>query len=508
MARAEICIIGAGAAGITLAREFIGQPFRVALIESGGFEFDLATQELYGGSNIGHDYIPLDQARLRYFGGTTNHWGGNCLPIRPMNFEPRPWIPFSGWPITWTQLLPFYRRAHDVIGLGEFDYDPSHLSAKLGKALFPFDPSRFETVFSRYRALRFGEEFKEAIGQAENVTTYLYANVLPIERNSETDSVAQVTVATLAGKRYTVQARYFVLAVGGIENARLLLLSNNVQAAGLGNQNDLVGRFFMEHIWYPSGSIIPVDQSTELDVYEHQHSIGDDVEVRAHLALPEDVVRREQIPDFRAEIGASQLSPESFSWSHIVRCLRTKDRALECMKHLGAYVVGMLAEMGGRLGQPSEGGGVKYRLNNYVEQIPNPESRVTLSDEKDALGLRRVHLKWQLSDLDKYGIRRAHELLALEVGRSGFGRLRFELPDHEEEILHGAGGGNHHLGTTRMSDDPKTGVVDADCRLYGLHNLYVAGSSVFPTGGSANPTLTIVALSLKLADHLKAKFRT
>jgi len=147
-------------------------------------------------------------------------------------------------------------------------------------------------------------------------------------------------------------------------------------------------------------------------------------------------------------------------------------------------------------------------LNNYVEQIPNPESRVTLSDEKDALGLRRVRLKWQLSDLDKYGIRRAHELLALEVGRSGFGRLRFELPEHEEEILHGAGGGNHHLGTTRMSEDPKTGVVDADCRLYGLHNFYVAGSSVFPTGGSANPTLTIVALSLKLADHLKAKFRT
>jgi len=189
--QAEICIIGAGAAGITLAREFIGQPFRVALVESGGFQFDLATQELYRGINAGRDYTPLHQARLRYFGGTTNHWGGNCLPLRPLNFEHRPWIPFSGWPMTWEQLLPFYRRAHDVIGLGEFDYDPGRLSVKLGKALFPFDASRIETVFSRYRALRFGEEFKEAIGQAGNVTTYLYSNVLSIKRNPDSDAVRQ-----------------------------------------------------------------------------------------------------------------------------------------------------------------------------------------------------------------------------------------------------------------------------------------------------------------------------
>ena len=508
VARADICIIGAGAAGITLAREFIGQPFQVALLESGGFEFDLATQDLYKGTTTGRYYIPLHQARLRYFGGSTNHWGGHCLPIRPMNFELRPWIPFSGWPLTWTQLLPFYRRAHEVIGLGEFDYDASRLSAKLGKPLFPFDPSRAETVFSRYRALRFGTEFKEAIGQAGNVTTYLYANVLSIERNAESDVVDQVNVGTLQGKKFTVQARYFVLAAGGIENAHLLLLSNNVQSVGIGNQNDLVGRFFMEHVWYSSGYIIPADQSTELDAYEHQHGIGDGVEVRAHLSLPEDVIRREQMPDFRAEIGASQLSPGSFSRPYLVSCLRSTDSASECMKDLTSYVAAMLTEMGWREGQLAKEGGVRYRLNNYVEQTPNPESRVTLYDEKDALGLRRVRLKWQLSELDRYGIRRAHELLALEVGRSGFGRLRFELPEHEEEILHGGGGGNHHMGTTRMSGDPKTGVVDADCRLYDLHNFYVAGSSVFPTGGFSNPTLTIVALSLRLADHLKTKLRT
>lgn len=507
VARADICIVGAGAAGITLAREFIGQPFRVALIESGGFDLNQATQDLCKGVTTGRYYSPLHRTRLRYFGGSTNHWGGQCMPMRPMNFEFRPWIRFSGWPITWAQLLPFYRRAHDVIGLGEFDYDASRLSARLGRPLFPFDPSRVETIFSRDRALRFGQEFRDALGQAGNITTYLHSSVLSAERDSGSDRVDQVTVATLPGKRYAVRALYFVLAVGGIENARLLLLSNNVQSPGLGNQNDLVGRFFMDHIWYPSGDIVPADQGTELDAYGLQHSIGDGVGVRAHLSLPEDVIRREQIPDFRADIVASQLSPGTFSWPYVVRCLRNPGSAFACVEDFSTYVAVMLTEMGWRSGQLARKGGVRYRLFNFVEQIPNPESRVTLSDEKDALGLRRVRLKWQLSELDKHGIRRAHELLALEVGRSGFGRLRIELPEHEEEILHGAVGGHHHMGTTRMSDDPKAGVVDADCRLHGLHNLYVAGSSVFPTSGFSNPTLTLVALSLRLADHLKAKFR-
>jgi choline dehydrogenase-like flavoprotein len=377
--------------------------------------------------------------------------------------------------------------------------------------LFPFDASRVETVFSRYRARRFGKEYREVLRQAENVTTYLHSNVLSIEKNPESDIVDQVSVGTLQGNRYTVHARYFVLAAGGIENARILLLSHNVQPTGLGNQNDLVGRFFMEHIWYSSGYIIPTDQSSAFDVYGWQHHLEDGVEVRAHVALPEDVIRKERMPDFRAEISVSQFStgssPKSSPWSRAASCLSNKDRALQCMERLGAYIVDMLAEMGWRTGRPSQGGLLRYRLNNFVEQIPNPDSRVTLSDDKDAFGLRSVRLDWRLSSIDKYGIRRAHELLALEVGRSGFGRLLFELPEAEEEILHGAGGGSHHMGTTRMSNHPQTGVVDANCCVHGLHNLYVAGSSVFPTGGASNPTLTIVALSLRLADHLKAKFR-
>lgn len=504
---ADICIVGAGAAGITIAREFIGHPFRVALIESGGLTFDPATQELCRGINTGHQYLPLHETRSRYFGGTTDRWGGNCIPLAPLNFEPRSWIPFSGWPITWTQLLPFYRRAHEVIGLGEFDYDPQRLSAQLGKALFPFDPTRVETVFSRYRALRFGKEFRKALKQAGNITTYLHANVLSLERNFVSNVVDRANIGTLQGKRHTVQARYFVLATGGIENARLLLLSNNVQSNGLGNQNDLVGRFFMEHFWYPNSYIIPNDQSTVFDVYGRQHALENGVEARAHLTLPEDVVRREQIPDFRAEIDASRFPAMRSYWSRMAGVLRDKERARECMEHVAAPVVSILANMGWRTERSSKKKILGYRLNNYTEQTPNPESRVTLTDEKDALGLRRINLNWQLSAIDKYGIQRAHELLALEVERSGFGRFLPELSQSEEEILQHAGGGNHHLGTTRMSADAKTGVVDADCLVYGLHNLYVAGSSVFPTGGSANPTLTIVALSLRLADHLKTKLR-
>ena len=139
---------------------------------------------------------------------------------------------------------------------------------------------------------------------------------------------------------------------------------------------------------------------------------------------------------------------------------------------------------------------------NELEQAPNPASRVRLIEQRDALGMPRVQLEWRLSGLDKRSIRRAHELLARELGRAGLGRLQLMLSEDEHRWPPELGGGRHHMGTTRMHRDPARGVVDPDCRVHGVGNLYVAGSSVFPTVGAANPTLTIVALALRLADHL------
>ncbi len=505
----EVCIIGAGAAGITLAREFSNLPFRVVLVESGGLKHDQVNQGLYKGANTGHPYYKLDEVRARYFGGSTNLWGGHCLPIRPMNFEVRPWIPLSGWPITRKQLDPYYRRAHQIIGIGEYNYNPATLSLQIGKKIFPFDHSRIITVASRYNPLRFGPAYEADIRKAKNITTYLHSNVVSINQGRDSDSITDVEIKTLNGSHYYIQAKYFLLATGGIENARTLLLSDSVQSSGLGNQHDLVGRHFMEHIWYPNGYIIPVDQNVTFDFYIKQHRIANNVTTMAHLSLPEAVIRRERIPDFRAEIGLEQAPLWQYDTSSAHRIRANSGQGKKRSRELDQRVLSILEEMepGPNMNAHKQGL-IRYRLANYSEQVPNPDSRVTLGEKTDALGLRRAQLHWQLTELDKRGIRRAQELIAQEVGKAGFGRVRMELIEDEDILLKDARGGHHHMGTTRMGDDPKTSVVNKDCRIHGLDNLYVAGTSVFPSGGFANPTLTLVALAVRLADHIQSRLHS
>ena len=334
-----------------------------------------------------------------------------------------------------------------------------------------------------------------------------------IDRDPVNHSVNRVRVATLDGKDFDVVAKIFVLATGAIENARLLLHSSNVEKTGLGNGHDLVGRFFMEHIWYQCSTLVPFDNGGLYDVYGSEIELakheGSELpyRTRAHLALPEDVVRHEQIPDFRAEI---EVHADFYGRSDGLYWAR---RAWEDIKKLSwpsdlEYDVVEAIEdpesiVDWRFGVNRKG--YYYTLNNFVEQTPNPNSRIRLADERDALGIPIAAVEWQLTDLDEFGIRRAHELIAAEAGRSGFGRLRMELKDAQEVLLEGATGGYHQMGTTRMHDNPRFGVVDRNSKLYGLENLYVAGSSVFPTCGYINPTLTITALALRLSDHLKER---
>lgn len=506
----DVCIIGAGIAGITLAREFVNKRFDVMLLEGGFLEVDRRTQRLQTVLNLGRRYHGLRFSRPRCFGGASNVWGGHCVPLRAVNFERTSWIPYSGWPFTLDELQPYYLRAHDRLSLGDYDYDPSTVSKALGLPLFPFDNTRVETVLShyiglsRFEAQSFGMQYRNQLEAAPNITTYLGANVTAINQHPEHDYVMNISVQTLGGKRFIVSAKTYILATGGLENARLLLLSDAVQANGLGNRNDLVGRFFMEHISYRSGLIYPNTGHRPLSLYGAVHAYGNSV-VRCHLALPEQVIRQHKIPDFRAEImiNAPPVFESVVSRFQALREWMKGFDALDSAVILGLKALKRLGRASRILERPSlSRGPVVYRLANYVEQVPNPDSRIRLSEKRDAFGLRRIALDWRLSPIDKEGIRVAHRLIAAEVERSGFGKMRIELPENEKEILYGANGGGHHMGTTRMHVSPRWGVVDPDCRIHGLHNIFVAGSSVFPTVGYANPTLTIVALAIRLADHI------
>jgi len=485
----DVAIIGAGAFGITLARTLIGSGRTVCLIESGGLDFDGATQALYEGETEGIAYN-LDTARLRYFGGSTNHWGGWCRPIEAHDLEAKPWLPHSGWPITRADLDPWYPEAQAICQLGAFDYDASLLD----RLAPPLDLPRRDIAngfFQFSPPTRFGERYRDEIRDAPDVTCLLHANVTEIVAAHDAASVARLDIATLEGRRLTVTARTYVLAAGGIENARLLLASNSVESAGLGNGHDLVGRFFMEHpIFGPIASWL-CDDRRRIAPYYGAYTELERATVRGCLFMT---------PEYLAREGRLNTI-FTFTPNDDVRFLPGRpvepgDIPLE------TEMLTLLDDV-----QPgAEHTGVRVFMGCGTEQAPNPDSRITLADERDPLGMPRVRLAWKLTEGDRESLLANVRTLAAAMGEWGHARLRRLLADDFAWDTVPMFWGHHHMGTTRMSHDPSTGVVDRDLRVHGVGNLYVGGSSVWVTAcGATNPTLSIVALALRLGARLRGE---
>ena len=254
----DLCIVGAGPAGISMALDWVGAGQKVLLLEGGGFEFEPQLQELYRGENVGLPYYPLNAARLHYFGGTSGHWAGMCSTYDPIDFESRAWVPHSGWPIRRSDLDPFYARAQQVLELGPYEYDPVQWQRRNAALVpFPVDARTMRTKMWQFSPpTRFGTRYREAIVGASNVHLYTYANVCEVEANAPLTAVRGLRVRTLQGREHRVKARHYVLACSTIQNARLLLASNRQATAGLGNGHDLVGRYFMEHLEMQSGQLV------------------------------------------------------------------------------------------------------------------------------------------------------------------------------------------------------------------------------------------------------------
>lgn len=509
----DLCIVGGGAAGIALAREFVNSPLNVCLLESGDFEYDLTTQSLYSGENIGLPYFPLEACRLRYFGGTTNHWSGQCAPLSELDFEVRPWVAHSGWPISKADLDPFYERAQSVCELGNYVYDERMFDA-LEIEQPDLDLERLKTFFFRYSPpIRFGEAYRGDLRTAENIQILLNSNALNLSTNDAGTQVEQIEFSTINGRSGSVRARAFVLACGAIENARLLLLSTDSNPNGLGNQHDLVGRFFMEHPEGPSGTLISQDPMSLLYSFTRHWRGG--IQFRPAFRTADALQRQEEVLGacsvLEYTVRADSGTTAAIS---IGRSLSNGERPGELASKLWRILLDLdevLPNAYRYLVQGKEPIAKPERLffKTLSEQAPNPSSRVTLSDEEDALGKRRVRMDWRLTDMDKKTIDVLTTTLGIEFGRLDMGRVQLDdwLADTSNSWQTEGGrnlrGGFHHMGTTRMSANPAEGVVDADCRVHGISNLCIAGSSVFPTSGHVNPTLTIVALALRTADHLK-----
>jgi choline dehydrogenase-like flavoprotein len=550
----DLCIIGGGAAGIAMARAFAQTAVRVALLESGDFDFNKDTQSLYTGGNTGLRYFPLDGCRLRYFGGTTNHWGGYCQPLGDTDFEHRDWVPNSGWPISKEELWPYYEKAQALL-----DVDPNgwELEFWTKQDRFPVWEFADQRVINRVAQIspeltrRFGTHYRENVTAAANVQLYLNANVTQIETDDSGNTVTQLQAATLSGNRFAMQAKQFVLAAGGMENPRLLLLSDQQHTAGLGNQNDLVGRYFMEHPRLVAGTILPSSPFLSMGFYS-LHKVGTKP-IKGYISLSPEAQRAEKLVDIQVRVApvydpvlteafqstdvaslrtilkmfSGQRKYTNFSrhFQNVLSDLTSFEKLLApgiaiptlnplevakiinaervdevLVDYLGDIAIFGFEELFNWL--PLQ----EIEVQTRIDPVPNPNSRVTLLDERDALGQRRASLHWELSELDKHSVLRTLEILGSELGQSELGRLRLDIDEDLTSWPESVRGGYHHMGTTRMHADPKQGVVDAQCRVHGLSNLYIAGSSVFPTAGLGTPTMTLLALALRLTDHLKGEF--
>lgn len=537
----DICVIGAGVAGLTLAKTLAGSSQRICLLESGRVEEDPSKADLSSGENIGIPYEQLAAGRYRRLGGCSHLWnidlgegevGPRLQPLRAIDFEEREWLPESGWPFGHDLIKPYYREAYRFLGLGEFSEDVKRWSDQAHQ-LLPLPGGRIETTMFRFIPRdRFTQELPYEVSAAPNIRLIINATALELETRRGSSTVALVRATAGIGHRFQVTARTFVLAAGATENARLLLASRTSHPQGLGNEHDAVGRYFMEHPHFCAGWLVPRDPTLlrRLALYRIHRSGG--FPVMAKVRLSEATIREHRLLDFCVGLRPVWRALPGDGVRRL-RALRDRFGSRKGLTEAPANVLGALRDVGGitryglqRLveakGRPRQANVIK--LNAMAEQAPNRENRITLSNRLDSLGQQRVRLDWRLSTLDLASIELATRILAEEVRRTGLGRVERSsfnsdfpddiaglpddmagLPDDRAGLPEDMAGGWHHMGTTRMHRDPRKGVVDENSKVHANSNLYIAGSSVFATAGYANPTLTIVALTLRLAEHLRSR---
>lgn len=470
----DIAIGGAGPAGITLARALAAKGFGVLLLEAGGVEPDRRSQSVYDGRSVGpHRYWGVESCRLRYFGGTSNHWSGRVARLEPVDFERREGFDPPGWPIGWHDVNQYTGEVSDILDLDR-PLDADRDEPGWRDPLFP------ASRFARSAPTRFGPKYAGEIRDSRRILAVVNANLLDIRLDADRRRADTLDIADYGGRSFKAKARVVVIAFGAIENARFLLNARSDVEAGLGNQSDMVGRCFMEHPDFVLGRVAPSDAALW------------DRETPLSLAASPALIRRAALNN--ALVGLNPSAKLSFHGrlAPLRRVMRDATCAMRPPIDFSA------PEKDESL--VCEGDGV---VSAFAEQSPNRDSRVMLDEAFDQFGKRRVILDWRFNDQDW----RSYRTLGIEVGKSiarqGLGRLR--LADELLSQSFDPGRQCHQMGTTRMAANPKDGVVDADCRVFGLDNLYVAGASVFPTGGAANPTFTIVALALRLAEHLAAR---
>jgi choline dehydrogenase-like flavoprotein len=543
----DVCIVGSGAAGTSAALELSDRGYDVVLLEAGAIRRTREYQATYQGEvrssglDEGSMHPPLDTVRVRKLGGTTGAWGGRCIPLDPIDFEVREYVDDSGWPITRDSLDPYYRRANAYCEAGEYEY-----SAK--RALAVAEPflltDRVTAEITDEKLLRysrptdFGKVYRERLTRSRRARVLYHANVLRLQLGASGERVESAVVASAPGREFRVNARFFVIASGGLDTTRLLLESGTRSRSGVGSGHRLIGRYYMTHLDAFVGSLrfdgVPPTAA-------HQYELSrDGIYCRRLVCLTPEAQRSNRLLNFSAVLymplpddaahGDGLLSSFALAKDLLYRTRsgfksRRHGMRRELSPSRAAHVMNVVRnpwdlprfaadwtrrrwlasrKLPSFLVKPASG---EYRLLFSAEQSPSAQNRVELADQWDAFGVRRLRVAWGVKEEDHESIVDNLEVVARNLRRLGVGTL--DAPKTTDELREQMGGGflggTHAMGTTRMSASPHNGVVDPQCRVHGVANLYIASSSVFPTGGFAAPTLTIVALSIRIADAISAQ---
>lgn len=533
---ADICIVGGGPAGITLALELAKTGKSILLLESGSEAPSDQAQALNAGEVVDEQlHSPPDKYRQRVLGGGTSIWGGRCVPFDPIDFERRAWIENSGWPISYDDVERHYHAANAWCEAGEYEYD-ARLAAPGGMRplLRGFAPINFDmNGIERFSCpTNFGDRYRARLSAARNIRVLLSATVIRLCTSRDGSRVDTIDVRNARDTGFSVSAEQFVLAMGGMETPRLLLTSDGVHTGGIGNTHDLVGRFYMCHI---AGTIGSLRVNGDSDTVWHGYDIAaDGTYCRRRIALRPDAqeskglsnavfrLHHPRIADPRHGTGplsAIFLAQRFISYEYAKRLVSDVPPSyMTWLRHGRNAVIDspstarfLFHWLKARTLADRKFPSVIIRprtnlfsLDFHAEQVPNPDSRIGLGGGVDRFGNRQVKVDWKYCRQDVETVAESFDLLRQELADQSIGSLSLAPDERDIETVvrrDGAYGG-HHIGTARMGSSERTGVVDRDCKVFGVNNLYVAGSATFPTSSQANPTLTIVAMALRLAAHL------
>jgi len=498
----DVCIVGTGPAGISVAKQLLDTDHRIVMLESGGVLPEPEYQQLNKGENSGPSFLSLDASRLRCFGGASKLWAGVCSPFKSDEFDKKSFIPLSGWPISLDDLKSYYKQAAKMLGITyqkfynkdyfndtfngisfkEFDRDDSFLSGSI-----------FQVSNVKNRDL--GEKYKKDFEPSLNTDIIFHSTVTKLNLNSSGKDIQSVSIADLNGNKATIKAKIFVLACGALENPRILLASNDHYKNGIGNNSGFVGSCFMSHPGISNvGEVHKTssEQCISKDKYTNDYVVS--FEMSPHERSKQKVLRH--------SLSVSQYMGLANRSTYTSGRIFSDFSKLYKNFNFSSSVKKVVCKLDGEDRYASS----HLDLGVGLEQPPRLSNKLMLHTTRDDLGVPKINMYWDdISEIEKETVIKSVKTMARELGVLNIGRIRFK-----NELLAGESYKindpvNHHIGTTRMSNSSKAGVVDKNCKVFGISNLYIAGSSVFTTSSVVNPTYTIIAMSLRLGDYLKSR---